>query len=244
MEHARGTVTALWRWPVKSMAGERVNALRVDGRGAGGDRCHAVIVEHEGVHSPLTARDAPRLLAWAAAYPFNLDAGLDPAHPPFAVVTAPDAHSYRWGDPRLRTALEADLGRPVELRRDPEGLQDLPRSLLVTTDASLRALADELDGPVDLRRFRTNLHLDLDAPAWAEEGWQGAELAFAGGVRLRVLHPCEQSTIATRHPVSQVPWPGLLEHLAAAHGQHFGVTVRVVSGGRIGSGETVELLPI
>ena len=32
--------------------------------------------------------------------------------------------------------------------------------------------------PIDLRRFRTNLHLDIDAPAWAELGWEGAELAF------------------------------------------------------------------
>ncbi len=40
---ARGTVAGLWRWPVKSMAGERVNALRLDLRGAGGDRTHAVL---------------------------------------------------------------------------------------------------------------------------------------------------------------------------------------------------------
>jgi MOSC domain-containing protein len=235
MERARGTVAALWRWPVESMAGERVNGLRVDGRGAGGDRCHAVTLDGR----PLTAGEAPRLLAWAAAYPFNLDAGLDPANPPFAVVTAPDGHAYRWGDPRLRAALEADLGRPVELLRDVES----GRSLLVTTDASLRALAGELDGPIDLRRFRANVHLDLDAPAWAEERWEGAELAFAGGVRLRVLHPCERGAIATRHPDTQAEWPGLLQHLTAAHGGRFGVHARVVTGGRIGVGESLDLTP-
>ena len=37
MDHVLGTVARLWRWPVKSMAGERVDALRVDHRGAGGD---------------------------------------------------------------------------------------------------------------------------------------------------------------------------------------------------------------
>jgi uncharacterized protein YcbX len=244
VETARGTVAALWRWPVKSMAGERVNALRVDGRGAGGDRSHAVMFEHRGARKPLTAREAPRLLAWSAAYPFNLDAGLDPARPPFAVVTAPNGHSYRWGDPRLRAALEDDLGRPVELKRDPEGLQDLPRSLLVTTEATLRALGDELHGPIDPRRFRTNLHLDMDAPAWAEEDWEGAELAFSGGVRLQLLHPCERCAIPTRHPDTRVEWPGLLAHLAAEHGLCFGVNARVVTGGRIGVGETVELLAI
>jgi len=243
MNSARGTVAGLWRWPVKSMAGERVNALRLDGRGAGGDRTHAVTHVHKGELKPLTAREAPRLLAWRAAYPFNLDGGLDPARPPFATVTAPDGHSYRWGDPRLRTKLEADLGRPVQMRRDVEGIQDAPRTLLVTTQASLDALSEELDTPIDLRRFRPNVHLETDAAAWEDLGWEGAELAFSGGVRLRLLHPCERCAIPTRHPDTQVKWAGLLRHLTATHDQCFGINARVLTGGRLAAGETAELIP-
>jgi uncharacterized protein YcbX len=237
----RGTVTHLWRWPVKSMGGEGVNALRVDARGAGGDRTHAVTHEHKGSVRPLTAREAPRLLAWSAAYPFNLDAGLEPARPPFAVVTAPGGRTYRWGDPRLRSALESDLGRPVELARDVDGIQDVPGTLLVTVQASLDALDRELGCPVDLRRFRTNLHLELDAPAWAELGWEGAEVAFSGGVRLRLLHPCVRCAIPTRHPDTQVKWPGLLRHLEQSHRRCFGINARVLTPGRIAAGETIEL---
>ncbi len=242
MSLARGTVAGLWRWPVKSMAGERVNALRLDGRGAGGDRTHAVTYEHKGERKPLTAREAPRLLAWRAAYPFNLGAGLDPARPPFAIVTAPDGHSYRWGDPRLRTKLEGDLGRPVQLRRDVDGIQDLERTLLVTTQATLDALGEELDGPIDLRRFRPNVHLEMDAAAWEELGWEGADLEFSGGVRLRLLHPCIRCAIPTRHPDTQVKWPGLLRHLAASHDQCFGINARVLTGGRLGAGEEARLI--
>src|SRR5215210_7131415 len=68
-----GTVSRLWRWPVKSMAGEELRALSLGPRGVGGDRSHAVLHEHKGAWRPLTAREAPRLLAWRAAYPFNLD---------------------------------------------------------------------------------------------------------------------------------------------------------------------------
>jgi uncharacterized protein len=242
MDRAAGTVAALWRWPVKSMAGERVAALRVDGRGAGGDRTHAVLYEHKGQQKPLTAREAPRLLAWRAGYPFNRDGGLDPRRPPFAIVTAPDGHQYRWGDPWLRKALEADLGRPVQLHRDVAGIQDLPRTLLVTTQASLDALGEEMDGSVDLRRFRPNLHLDMDAPAWADLGWEGAELAFERGVRLRLLHPCERCAIPTRHPDTRVKWPDLLKHLTAAHEMCFGINARVMVGGRVAAGEKVELI--
>jgi uncharacterized protein YcbX len=235
------TVAAMWRWPVKSMAGERVNAMRVDARGAGGDRTHAVLYEHKGEWRRLTAREAPRLLAWRAAYPFNLDGGLDPARPPFAVVISPDGHHYRWGDPRLRFALERDLERPVRLARDVEGIQDLPRTLLITLQSTLDALGEELGGPVDLRRFRTNLHLDLDVPGWSELGWQGGELAFEGGVRLRLLHPCERCAIPTRDPDTQVKWPDLLRHLNAEHQQVFGINARVVTGGRVAVGERVAL---
>jgi uncharacterized protein YcbX len=238
-----GTVLELWRWPVKSMAGERVNALRVDGRGAGGDRTHAVMHEHKGERKPLTAREAPRLLAWHARYPFNVGGGIDPARPPFAIVTAPDSRSFRWGDPRLRHALQDDLGREIDLVREVAGMQDLSRTLLITTEASLRALGEELGGPVDLRRFRPNVHLDLDAPGWDELAWEGCELAFAGGVRLRLLHPCERCAIPTRHPDTQVKWPGLLRHLHQTHDQNFGLNARVITGGRIGAGEAVHLIP-
>ena len=110
-----GTVAALWRWPVKSMGGERVRALRVDGRGAGGDRTHAVFHHHKGQHKPLTAREAPRLLAWHAAYPFNQDGSLDPRDPPQAIVVDPGGHRYLWGDPGLEAALEQDLERSITL---------------------------------------------------------------------------------------------------------------------------------
>jgi uncharacterized protein YcbX len=243
MDPALGTVTGLWRWPVKSMAGERVAALRVDGRGAGGDRTHAVLHEHKGERKPLTAREAPRLLAWQASYPFNRDGGLDPRRPPFAIVSAPDGHRYRWGDPRLRQALESDLGRKVWLRRDVAGIQDLERSLLVTTQASLEALGEELGGSIDIRRFRPNLHLDLDAAPWADLGWEGGELAFEGGVRLRLLHPCERCAIPTRHPDTQVKWPDLLKHLTRVHDMRFGINARVMTGGRVAAGERVSVIP-
>jgi uncharacterized protein len=237
-----GRVLQVWRWPVKSMAGERVRSTRVDARGAGGDRTHAVLHHHKGEWKPLTAREAPRLLAWRAAYPFAPDAGLQPEQPPYAMVTAPGGErSYSWNDPRLRTALTEDLGRPVQLRRDVAGIQDLERSLLITTEATRAALAEELETELDLRRFRTNLHLELDAPAWTEHEWEGATVRFAGGVVLRLLHACVRCAIPTRDPETQHKWPELLRHLDARHQTLFGMNARVMQAGRIAAGESVEI---
>ena len=238
-----GTVTRLWRWPVKSMAGEEVRALRLGPRGVGGDRAHAVLHEHKGAWRPLTAREAPRMLAWRAVYPFNLDAGLDPASPPHAIVTEPSgARSWRWGDPRLRSALERDLERPVRLLRDVGGVPDVPGTVLVTVAATLSALSAELGRDVAARRFRTNLHLDLDAEPWAELRWAGARIELEGGVQLRVDGPCERCAIPTRDPDTQEKWPGLLAHLAAEHGQDFGLLARVTAVGRVAVGERVRIV--
>jgi uncharacterized protein YcbX len=239
---AAGRVLQVWRWPVKSMAGERVRSTRVDPRGAGGDRTHAVLHEHKGEWKPLTAREAPRLLAWRATYPFAPDAGLRPEHPPHALVTAPGGeHVYSWDDPHLSTALAEDLGRPVRLLRDIAGIQDLERSLLITVEATRAALAEELGTELDLRRFRPNLHLELDTPPWEEHAWEGKTVRFAGGVVLRLLHPCERCAIPTRDPVTQEKWAGLLRHLDARHDTLFGINARVLQAGRIAAHEAVEI---
>jgi hypothetical protein len=81
------------------------------------------------------------------------------------------------------------------------------------------------------------VHLELDAEPWAECGWEGRELAFAGGVRLRFLHPCERCVIPTIDPGTREKWPRLLRHLAAEHDTLFGINARVIAGGRIALGE-------
>jgi uncharacterized protein len=236
-----GRVLQLWRWPVKSMAGERLRATRLDERGLGGDRSHAVLYEHKGRWKPLTAREAPRLLAWRADYAIAPDAAVRPEDPQNARVTDPHGRSWRWGDPRLRGALSDDLGRAIELRRDVRGIHDLERSVLVTTEATRAALARELGAELDLRRFRPNLHLELDAPAWAEHGWENRTLRLAGGVVLRLLHPCVRCAIPTRDPDTQAKWAGLLRHLDARHETLFGINARALRAGTVAAGERVEI---
>jgi hypothetical protein len=121
------------------------------------------------------------------------------------------------------------------------GIQDLERSVLVTTEATRAALAQELGSELDLRRFRTNVHLELDAPAWEEHTWEGRRLSFAGGVVLRLLHPCARCAIPTRDPETQQKWPELLRHLDARHDTLFGINARVLQAGRVAVGERVEI---
>jgi uncharacterized protein YcbX len=236
-----GTVLELHRWPVKSLAGEPVDALRIDRRGAGGDRAHALVVTHKGEHVPLTVRQAPGMLGWRARYPGVPGAALDPDAPPLPEITGPDGRVFRWDDPMLARALGDDLGRPVTLHRDLALMPDLQDSVLVTFEASRRALGEELGTPLDLRRFRPNIHVALDAGAFAEEGWEGRRLRV-GDAELELLHPCERCAIPTRHPDTHEKWPELLRHLAAEHNQLFGINARAHTAATVRVGDPVELL--
>src|SRR4051812_36813835 len=119
MKVPMASVLELWRWPVKGMAGERMPSLRLDARGVGGDRTHALARrEDDGTWTTLSERQQPRLAAWTAAYPFNIGANVDPASPPYVLATSPVGRTFVWNDPRLRHALEDDLGHPVALRRE------------------------------------------------------------------------------------------------------------------------------
>jgi uncharacterized protein YcbX len=229
-----GRVVGLHRWPVKSMGGESVGALEIDGRGAAGDRAHAVFDEFKGEPRRLTIRQAPRLVLWAARYgksPVPLD------DPPPPALTAPDGMVFGWDDGALPAALEADLGRPVTLRRDPGLMQDLPDSLLITFGASHRAVEDAL-GPLDPLRWRTNVHVESDAEAFAEERWEGRTLRI-GNARLQLLHPCVRCVIPTRDPRTAAKAPELLRWLHHERNTLFGINARPLAPATIAVGDEV-----
>jgi uncharacterized protein YcbX len=234
-----GRVVSLHRWPVKSMAGEDVDALSLDGFGAAGDRTHAVFDVFKGAPRRVNAEVLPRLLAWAAAYPDAVE--VDRESPPQPVITAPDATARDWDDPQLPAALAEDLGRPVTLVREPRGQQDRPTTVHVTVAATLNALGESLGAAVDVRRFRPNIHLELDAEPWAELDWIGRRLRI-GAAELEVVEGCERCAIPTRDPRTQAKWPQLLRVLAAEHATTFGLIARAAGPAVVRPGDDAVLL--
>jgi uncharacterized protein YcbX len=233
-----GHVASLQRWPVKSMAGERLDALSLDRWGATGDRTHAVFAVLNGAPRRINAEAVPRLLAWAAAYP---PATVEREAPPLPLVTAPDGTARSWEDPELPAALAADLGREVTLRREPRGQQDRPATVHVTVEASLRALGETLGKPVDLARFRSNIHLELDAEPYAEERWLGRRLRI-GDAEIEIIEGCERCAIPTRDPQTQEKWPQLLRFLAAERATTFGLIARPLAPAVVRRGDAAKLL--
>jgi len=128
----------------------------------------------------------------------------------------------------------------VELRWNAHGEPDLAQSVLVTTRATHEAVERELGRGLDLRRWRTNLHVELDAEAFAEAAWEGRTLRI-GEAAFRLLHPCKRCLIPTCDPDTQQRSPDLLKHLFLAHGGRFGINARADGPARISVGDPVRL---
>jgi uncharacterized protein YcbX len=191
-----------------------------------GDRTWAIFDSFKGAPRRLTAREAPRLLAWHAAIEAPGDDPTDPPDGP--LVTAPGGERFAAADPALAAALSDDLGRRVHVVRHPGGQQDLPRSVLVTCERTLSSVGHALGTELDLRRFRTNLHLDLDAEPYDEHGWEGLDL-LVGPAAIKLLHPCKRCVIPTRDPDTQTKMPELLRWLTLNREGEFGINGRVAA---------------
>src|SRR5437660_9017714 len=104
-----GSVVALWRYPVKSMMGEELNASAVTERGLLGDRAYALVDRVDGkVASAKNPRKWPRLFEFHATF---VDAPRTGARTPPVRLTLPDGATVSSEQPDLNRILTAALAR-------------------------------------------------------------------------------------------------------------------------------------
>jgi uncharacterized protein len=118
-----GTIKEIWRYPVKSMAGERLQTCRVDPLGIPGDRGWALRDETKG--EITNGKRFPILMQCAARYRTE-PAGSSIPHVDLFLV---DGSSTSSDDPEVNTRLSELLGKPVTLwpRVSPENLEHYRR---------------------------------------------------------------------------------------------------------------------
>lgn len=119
---ATGTISELWRYPVKSMRGERVDRSGVTESGLLGDRAYAVVdVESGRVCSAKHPRLWGPLLHCEARYRVE-PAPPDAAEPAPVAIALPDGTETGSDDPDVEARLSRLLGRRVSLASvAPEG---------------------------------------------------------------------------------------------------------------------------
>ncbi len=271
-ERVVGRVETLWRYPVKSMLGERPAQVAVTERGIWGDRAYALWDHRSG-----RVASAKNPLLWKALLGYRATFTVPPQSgaplPPVAISPPGGDGPLLSGDPGLADTLSAQLGRRVSLLDQPPSgasldqywpdvkereFQDVVNELVLpsgtffdacpihamttATLERLRQLEPQLDFAVE--RFRPNL---LIRPAEAvvgfvEEDWIGHTLRLGDSLELRVQDGCPRCVVTT---LAQGDLPQDIEILRATARHNkvvAGIRLTVLSPGPVALGDAVTLL--
>jgi len=167
------TVGALWRYPVKSLAGEPIESAKLTANGIPGDR----VVQVRGPEGVRTSRsrDHYRLL------------GL---HATLGADGEPLIEGQPWASPEALALVRGAAGADAELARSDGDARFDILPLLVATDGAVAAFGR------DIRRLRPNI-LVAGVEDLAEVDWPGSELHIGDTViRLDSLRPrCPMTTV-------------------------------------------------
>lgn len=232
-----GHVSALNRYPVKSMAGERLAAAELDWQGVEGDRQYAFVRAANGTRFPwLTAREVPAMVLHRARFE-------EPGKPKTSAVTVdtPDGATLGLRDPLLMARLEEAAGEPASLIQVARGVYDsMPVS--IQTSAGHAALEAAHGETLAIDRFRINVIVESDA---LPGDWQGKRLAFGDGDTGAVVQcadPIQRCVIVTIDPVTGAKEPRVLRTVAREFGACYGIYAGPARPGVIRVGDVVRVV--
>ena len=265
-----GSVVSLWRYPVKSMMGEELNATAVTEHGLLGDRAYALVDRADGkAATAKNPRKWPRLFDFRATFIAPAPAA---AQVPPVRITLPDGTTVTSDQGDLNRILSKALDREVTLRAarhgtvnaeeywpDMEGLDhrdtvtdftlpegtffDVAMVHLLTTATLDRLRELYPQGRFEVRRFRPNIVVQLasDEKGFAENSWVGHTLAIGTAVRLNIIGPCGRCVMTTLAQGDLPRDPGILRTAAQHNHVNVGVYAAVGRVGTIRRGDPVRL---
>jgi uncharacterized protein YcbX len=209
-------VKEIWRYPVKSMGGERLRSARLTESGIDGDR----IIQVRNTRGRfVTSRTAPELLRFRT----RLDGAGNPL-----------IDGVPWTDPAIAAAVEKAAGAGSRLVRD-EGVNRfdvLP--LLVATDGAITAFGR------DGRRLRPNIVVG-GVTGLEEREWQGGALVI-GDVVIGIHDLRMRCIMTTFDPDTIAHDPKVLRDIVNRFGGKLALNCDVLTGGEIHVDQEVELI--
>ncbi len=211
-------VLELWRYPVKSMRGERVSKAEVMKTGIQGDR-HIVVVSRAGDRL-ITARTHPGLLGIQASLNAEGDVTVD---------------GHVWHSPAAQKLASEAAGEPVQLvnaRDDTSRFDILP--LLVATDGAIEGMG------IDRRRLRPNIIVG-GVDGQGERNWPG-QLLKSSDVLIDVAQLRMRCVMTTFDPDTLEQDLSVLKNIVRRAGGKLALDCSVLSAGLLRVGDPIELV--
>jgi uncharacterized protein YcbX len=238
-----GQVEAIFRYPVKSMRGEPLDAAKLGWHGLDGDRRLAFRRINDRSGFPwLTASKLPELILFTPQRREgdareDGDQGNLPTH-----VRTPDGKEMPVFGEELAGEIGGRYGCPVEMMQLRHGIFD---------EASISVIASDTVGEIgrlagrtlDVRRFRPNVVVSLLRPvSFQEDEWVGGVLSFGEGdeapaitVTMRDL----RCSMVNLDPDSARPAPEVMKAIVGANQNNAGIYGTVTRTGRLAVGQTI-----
>lgn len=210
-------VAELWRYPIKSLAGEQIDVAEIHADGIARDR--RVLVYNEQTRRVITSRTHPKLLGLKAMINENGTVLIN-GHP--------------WNDPESDQAIITAAG-PYARLAEWDGLERfdiLP--LLVVTDGAIKEFG------YDRRRLRPNIVIG-GVDGLAEREWAGRKMRI-GKVLIEFAQLRERCVMTTYDPDTQERDPAVLKHIVKKFDGTLALDTAVIQGGRISVGDVAELV--
>lgn len=256
-----GTLDRIYRYPVKSMAGEAISEVFVGFAGLMGDRVFA-FKRKEGTEGfPwLTCRELEDMLCFRPAFvkngpdlaPIHLEASLNLApgvNPVFperdafnVVVATPDGRTFEIESRELAAMLSESIGEEVDLRFSERGLYDC-RPVSVFGNASASELGRQLDIPINPQRFRANFYVtwENERPFFEKE-LVGKTVQIGSRLRLMITERDPRCKVITLDPETGEADPRILRHIVNEHEGFAGIYGAVLLEGVVKAGDPIVLL--
>ena len=232
-----GTVASIVRYPVESMAGEPVRRALITQAGVAEDRLYAF--ESSGAPAGmlrLTGRERREMLRYR---PRVLADGT-------VMVSTPTGEDLPVESAALLAYLQQHVPEASDFSLVKTGTpQTDVRPLSLISSQTVAQLGDELGEPLDTRRFRANLYLDLPAGPFTEDTLVGSILRIGSAAELLLLERdprCRFITYDPEAPQAAEPLFALMKLLDRRHQGRAGVYASVVTAGAVEVDDPVWVL--
>ena len=235
-----GQVEAIFRYPVKSMGGERLEVATLGWHGLDGDRRLAFRrIDDRSGFPWLSASKLPDLLLFAPGHRDNGAEGDLPTH-----IRTPDGNEM----PVFGEGLAAEVGRrygaPVEMMQLNHGMFDEACISVIASD-TVREIGRLAGRSLDVRRFRPNVVVRLlRSIPFQEDQWLGGVLSFGEGSdapAITVTMHDVRCSMLNLDPDSASPAPEVLKAVVRANQNKAGIYGAVTRIGRVAVGQTILL---
>ena len=235
-----GEVEAIFRYPVKSMGGERLAAAAVGWHGIDGDRRLAFRRLDDRSGFPwLSAGKLPELVLFAPQRVADSAPEDLPTH-----IRTPQGKDLPVFGEELAAEVERRYGSPVEMMQLKHGIFD-EASISVIASETVREISRLAGQSADVRRFRPNVVVRLRRPAaFQEDEWVGGVLTFGEGNDAPAIYVTmrdERCSMVNLDPDSASAAPEMLKAVVRVNQNKAGIYGALIRTGRVAVGQRVML---